>query len=497
MSDAWNRLQPHLRELHDLYSAIRLLHYDQAVSMPPRGAAGRAQAIATMESIAHDRLTDPELGELLEELRDAPLEDDHRASIRTLARDYEKATKIPRELVAALAEAGGLAYAAWTEARPADDFSILQPHLERMVSLKKQEADALGWQADRYDALLDMFEPELKTAEAEAMFAELVEGLAPLADKILANVDAAPAFLKSEYAVDDQEAFCQWLVERLGFDKTAGRLDTSPHPFTQHVGPGDVRQTTRYEKNAFFFAIYAAMHETGHALYEQGIPERLLGFPAGRIESLGLHESQSRLWENQVGRSRPFAEWVLPELTQRFPSHFASVTPDDLYEGVNHPERTLIRVSADEVTYNLHVALRFEIELALFRDQLEVADVPEAWNDAYERHLGIRPPNDRDGVLQDMHWSIGALGYFPTYTMGTLYAAAFFERAQQDLGSLDEQVAGDFVPLLQWLREKVHAQANLRPPQEIAASVTGERLSAAPFLRYIATKYGELYGVSV
>lgn len=495
MSAAWEQLLPRLREIDHLASAARLLHWDQAVMMPPAGGAARAAAIATLQGLLHERLTAPEVGGLLDDLAaEDSLDDDQRAHVRVFRRDYEKATKVPPDLVKALAELEGLAYQAWTEARPASDFGVLRPHLERLVELKKEQADALGWENERYDALLDPYEPGMTTAEVEAMFAELGEGLRPLVDEVLDSTPHPPDFLTRTYDPSKQEAFSQWLVQVLGFDTTAGRLDTSPHPFTAHIGAGDVRQTTKADPRDLMMSIFATIHETGHALYEQGIPERLLGLPASRPASLGLHESQSRMWENQVGRSRPFTEFMLPHLKEHFPEELGMLSPDDFYRGANHPRRTLIRVTADELTYNLHVALRFEIEIALFRDELAVADLPDAWDAGMEKHLGIRPESHGDGVLQDMHWSIGALGYFPTYTLGNLYAAAMFARARDDLPGLDDDLrGGDGSRLLAWLREKVHVHAYLRPAKEIGEDVIGAPLSARPFLDHVREKFTTLY----
>lgn len=495
MSTPWDRLLPRLREIDHLAAAVRLLHWDQAVMMPPAGAASRAGAIATLQGLLHERVTAPEVGGLLDELdADDTLDTDRRAHVRVFRRDYEKATKVPPDLVKELAELEGLAYQAWTEARPASDFGILRPHLERMLELKKEQADALGWEGERYDALLDTYEPDMTTAEVEAMFAALGDGLRPLVQEVIDSAPHLPEFLTRTYDAAKQEAFSQWLVQKLGFDTNAGRLDTSPHPFTAHIAGGDVRQTTKADPRDLMMSIFATIHETGHALYEQGIPERLLGLPASRPASLGLHESQSRMWENQVGRSSAFTEFMLPHLKEQFPDELGMLTPEGFYRGANHPRRTLIRVTADELTYNLHVALRFEIELALFRDELAVADLPDAWDAGMEKHLGIRPESHADGVLQDMHWSIGALGYFPTYTLGNLYAAAFFARARADLPDLDADLrVGDGSKLLAWLREKVHVHAYLRPAKEIGEEIIGGPLSADPFLDYVEKKFKTLY----
>ena len=494
MTPPWDALRARLRELEDFGIALRLMHWDQQVVMPPQGAAARARAIGTIEGAAHRLLAAPEIGELLQELSaDGSLDEVQRASARVLARDYDHATKVPEELVRELAEVRGHCYQAWTEARPADDFGILEPHLDRLVRLKKQEADALGWEDERYDALIDTYEAGTKTSDLSAMFDELVVGLGPLGDGAAEEKPEPPEFLFASYDDASQRAFCEWLVEVMGFDTSRGRLDTSPHPFTMHVAPGDVRQTIRTEPTGVLASIYAAIHETGHALYDQGIPAEYLGLPVGRVPSLGMHESQSRLWENQVGRSRPFTDFLLPHLKERFPDEIGMTEPDEFYRGVNRVGRTLIRVTADELTYNLHVALRFELELALFRDELSVADLPGAWNSGMERHLGIRPESDSDGVLQDMHWSIGAFGYFPTYTIGNLYAAALYERVERDLGNLDTALrAGDAPPLLEWLRGNVHRHGYMYEAPELIEMAVGERVTARPLLEYLERKYSEL-----
>lgn len=483
-----------MAELNDLFAALKLLQWDQSVSMPPRAAPARARVIATLESAAHRRLTDPAVGDLIDTLAARnDLDEVQAASVRVLRRDYDQATRVPDDLVRALAETRGLAYQAWAEARPADDFSILEPHLVRFVALKKEEADALGWEEERYDALLDLFEPGARTARIAAMFRDLVEGLGPLVDGALSRAGDAAALVGPAYDEGRQEDFCRWLVERLGFDAEGGRLDHSPHPFTIHIGPFDVRQTIRTDPSTPLSAVYAAVHETGHALYEQGLPPELLELPVGRVPSLGMHESQSRLWENQVGRSRAFTDFLLPHLKARFPDEMGMVSPEDFYRDVNRVERGLIRVTADELTYNLHVALRFELEAAMFRDELEVADLPEAWNQGMQDKMGVRPPDDARGVLQDMHWSIGAYGYFPTYTIGNLYAAAIWQRARADLGDVDDQLrAGETAPLLQWLRDKVHARAFFVDADALIAEVTGETVGAGPLLRYLEAKYADL-----
>lgn len=495
---AWDELLPKLRELADLQSAIALLHWDMAVNMPAGGAASRARAVATIETKVHEAFTSPDIGRLIETLSsDDALDDVQAATVRVVGHDYFRATKIPSDLVHELAKVGGAAYQAWTEARPAADFGLFEPHLAKLVQLKKEQADALGWEGHRYDALLDDYEPGTTTADVRALLNGLAEELGPLAAAVLDAAGNRPAFLSDSYDVDAQRRCSHWLTEALGFDFEKGRLDTSPHPFTMAVGPGDVRQTTGIYENDFSFSIYATIHETGHALYDQGIPDEFAALPQWKVPSAGMHESQSRLWENLVGRSRPFTDWLLPQLKEHFPTPLGTLDPEPFYRGINHPERTPIRVSADEVTYNLHVILRFELEQALIGNDLEVSDLPDAWDDGMQRHLGIRPADAAEGVLQDMHWSSGMFGYFPSYTIGNLYAAAFFQKACETLGGLNDEIRhGEFSRLLQWLRDEIHSHGYLYTAKELGERVLGEPLTHAPFIHHIRTKYSELYDIS-
>jgi carboxypeptidase Taq len=496
---AWDRLVSKLEELADIGRAGALMHWDQAVMMPPGGGPSRARGLATIESLLHARLTDPEMGELIDELQaDGSLDDDQKASLRILQHDYDRATKVPPDLVKEIAEVQGHAYQAWTEARPADDFSILEPHLDKLFRLKREEADALGYDGERYDALLDIFEPGMTTEEVAEMFTDLVAGLQPLNDKVLAVERTVPEWLVADYDEESQHEVCRWLVEALNFDRERGRLDSSPHPFTMGLIPSDVRQTTRAEKNNFLGSIYAAIHETGHALYEQGLPSEYADLPVGRAPSLGMHESQSRMWENLVGRSREFTAFLLPELKQRWANQLGMISPDEFYVGVNHAQRSLIRVNADELTYNLHVAIRFELERALLREDLSVSELPDAWDKTYEKTLGIRPPNRSDGVLQDMHWATGAIGYFPTYTLGNIYSAALFDKAESEIDGLREGFGqGETRPLLEWLRKNIHVEGYRYDARALAEKVTGGPITARPLLDYLTAKYSELYDITI
>lgn len=493
---AWEQLDERLAELADLGRALSLMHWDMEVMMPAGGAPTRSRSIATLEGMIHERIAHPDMGSLIGELEATNPDDaEKKATLRLLRRQYDKATKVPADLVKELAEVTSNAYHAWHESKEASDFAIFQPHLERIVELKKRYADALGWETERYDALFDDYEPDMKASEVEVIFDELVTGLADVIDPVIQAAGRPPDWLKGDFDDTKRVGFCDWLAQHVGFDGANGRLDTSPHPFTIQVGPRDVRQTVQRKGGPIVEAVFTTLHETGHALYDQGLPEG--DGPVADTPSLGIHESQSRLWENHVGRSRPFCEFVLPQLKERFPE-LGTLTPEEFFRGANHPERSLIRVEADELTYPLHIIVRFELELALFRDELSVADLPGAWDAAYEKHVGVRPPDHARGVLQDMHWSIGYLGYFPTYTLGTLYAAAFFAKANADLGGLDDDLRqGDCSRLLDWLRTNIHSKGHLKPATELARDVLGDGLSAKPFLEHVRSRYGELYDVNI
>ncbi len=494
---AYQRLKDRLATISDIRSAKSLLFWDQQTYMPKGGIASRAEQMATLSRLAHEMLVEAEAGRLLDSLGEPDPSTEEGALLRRARREYERATKLPAKLVAEITRTTALAEPAWVKAREEADWSLFAPHLEQIVPLKREAAEHLGYEDHPYDALLEGYEPGAKKAHLEKMFLELKEGIVPLARAVAEHKEyeedrAAPLY--GEFDEAEQEEFGKAVISAFGYDWGRGRQDRSVHPICINFGPGDVRVTTRFDEGWLAPALFGTMHEAGHALYEQGIPERLLGFPASRPASLGLHESQSRMWENQVGRSRAFTEFMLPHLKEHFPDELGMLTPEGFYRGANHPRRTLIRVTADELTYNLHVALRFEIELALFRDELVVADLPDAWDAGMEKHLGIRPESHDDGVLQDMHWSIGALGYFPTYTLGNLYAAAFFAEARADLPDLDEDLrAGDASALLAWLREKVHVHAYLRPAKEIGQEIIGGPLTAGPFLDYVGTKFKTLY----
>jgi len=495
----YDRLCKHSREVAILSSTQSLLGWDERTKLPPAGGDYRAEQMSYLAGLIHKQQTAPEVGAWLAELADSPLAADPHgdtgAVIVNLRRDYDRKTKLPQMLVEELAKLSVLGQQLWVEARKANDFARFRPLLERTIELKRQEAAAIGYEKEPYDALLDEFEPGAKTAEVAAALAGLREQLVPLVAAIATsprrpNLQA----LEGRYPIDLQEQFGRRCAAAIGFNFEQGRLDTTNHPFCAGTGPCDVRLTTRYDENNLSGSLFSTLHEAGHGIYDQGLRKEHYGLPTGEAVSLGIHESQSRMWENFVGRSRPFWEYFYPIAQQTFREALGSVSLDDFYFANNDSRPSLIRTESDEVTYNLHILIRFELELALINDELNVVDLPEAWHAKYHQYLGIQSPTDSDGVLQDVHWSSGAFGYFPTYSLGNLYAAQFFEKAQEDLGDLHRMFArGEFMPLREWLRKNIHAEGRRFPATELGRRITGRSLSHDALLRHLRGKFGPLY----
>jgi carboxypeptidase Taq len=408
-------------------------------------------------------------------------------------------TKVPPSLVEELARVTTQAQQAWEQAKKTNDFPTFRPWLEKVVALKRQEAEAVGYQGHPYNALIEEYEPGTTVDQLKELFAGLTAALVPLIRKIVDSPKKPNrSLLEREYPVDRQKIFAESAAVAFGFDFGAGRLDTTSHPFCSGVGPGDCRITTRYNPRFFSESFFGVLHETGHALYEQNLPAEHFGTPLGVACSFGIHESQSRLWENQVGRGRPFWDHFFPRLRQTFPTALADVSHNDFYFSINDVRPSLIRVEADEATYNLHIALRFELELALLSGNLTVSDLPSAWNERIEALFGLKVPNDSLGCLQDIHWSFGGIGYFPTYTLGNLYAAQLMMAARLKLGSEAKDEAfrrGDFSLLKDWLRLNIHQHGQRYRANELCRRATGSSLSSKPFLDYLTEKYGQLYGV--
>ena len=498
-NDAWNEVQRRMAEIRDYSGVIGLLSWDQETYMPPGGSEGRAYHLAAMQALVHERLSDPRLGELLDLAEGEAPDEWARASLRNLRRERDRAVKVPSELVRELAERQSRAVEAWRAARKESRFDQFQPHLERLLELKRRQADALGHDGERYDALLELYEPGMRVARLLPIFERLERELTPIVRTI---TEAPPPAGRWEmtgktFPVDGQWAFTLKILEWMGFDGARGRQDRSVHPFTGGTGPGDVRLTTKLLEDNPFPAIFGTIHECGHGLYEQGLPKGHERDFAGVAASMGLHESQSRLWENLIGRSLAFWERYLPELQRLVPAT-AGATPETFFAAVNRVERSPIRIEADEVTYNLHILLRFRLELAMLRGDLAVADLPAAWNEGMEKGLGIRPANDAEGVLQDIHWAWAEFGYFPTYSLGNLYAATLHAKMDEELGGVEAVIRrGELTRLRDWLGAKVHAVGHLYDAEEIVTRATGQGLVIEPFLAHVRGKYGPLYGVSL
>jgi carboxypeptidase Taq len=501
---AYDELRARLREAQTLISVGELLGWDQETLMPRKAAKFRAEERALLSRLAHEKATDPRLGELLAECEsDADLcaAPAIAANLREIRRTYDRSVKLPVELVAEMSEVASLATEAWREARERSDFSAFLPWLEKQIGLNRRKAECWGCAegGELYDALLDDFEPDTTAADVERIFRPLREELVPLIE-VLTGSPHQPS--DASFGVDlpreQQHAFNVALLARIGFDTDAGRLDTSTHPFSVGLGPGDTRITTRYRSDAFLDALGSTLHEAGHGLYEQGLPkESYVGQPLGEALGLGIHESQSRLWENHVGRSIEFCRWALPEMNRVFGDRFATLTAEDFYAAVNVVRPNLIRVESDEATYHLHIMLRFDLERAMLRGDLRPADLPAAWNERIRRDLGLQVPDDGRGCLQDVHWSLGAIAYFPTYTLGSLYAAQMWEAVVASKPELPGQIsAGNFDALLEWLRRNVHAHGRRYAAAEVCRRATGRPLGHGGLMRHLNSKLRPLYRVA-
>jgi carboxypeptidase Taq len=500
MSDALTELRERLAEIADLNAAGGLLGWDQQTMMPERAAPQRAEQLGTLGKLLHERFTDDAIGRLLDAAESAGVEPDSTdaALLRVTRRDWEKARRVPSALAAELARAGALGHQAWIEARERSDFALFLPALRRNVELKLRYVECFDGFDDPYDVLLDDYEEGMTSAEVDALFTELRAGLVPLIAAIAERteaVDAAP--LHGDFPVERQRALVSEVLRQLGWSADGWRLDEAAHPFATSFGTGDVRLTTRYDPSYVGMALYGAIHELGHGLYESQVDPALARGPLGEGVSLGVHESQSRLWENVVGRGRPFAGWLHGRLRETFPERFGDVSGEDFYRAVNKVQPSLIRVEADEATYGLHIILRFELERAMISGSVALEELPEAWNARMRQYLGVEVPDDARGVLQDVHWSGGDIGYFATYALGNLIAAQLWERARADLPGLDESLAaGDGSSLRAWLGEHVHRFGRTFPPRELVRRATGSAIRVEPFLAYLNAKLRPIYGLS-
>ncbi len=501
MQDKMNELKTRLAEVSDLGHASAVLGWDQQTYMPPGGGMARAQQLSLLRRLTHEKFTDDAVGHLLEELHadmaSLPYDSDDASLIRITKRDYDKARKVPAALVAEIAQASAQAFQAWQKAKPASRFADFAPFLQKNLDLKKQMAECLGYTDRIYDPLLDQFEPGMTTAHVERIFADVRNEIVPLVHAIAKKPNAVDdKFLHQKFPEQKQWDLGIAAVTLMGYPFERGRQDRAPHPFTTTFARDDVRITTRFIPNFFNAALFATMHEGGHALYNLGTRPELERTPLAGGASLGVHESQSRMWENLVGRSRAFWKFFMPRAKAAFPKQFQGIGAEKMYRAVNRVQPSLIRVEADEVTYNLHIMIRFELENALLENRVAVKDLPDAWNAKMQEYLGITPPNDEAGVLQDIHWSYGTFGYFPTYALGNFFAAQLFDQIRKDMPDLDARIErGDLKSLLDWLSVNIHTHGRKFTLDELAIKVTGEALQTRSFIAYLKTKFGDIYGI--
>ncbi len=498
VSDKMQQLLDLAAEIDDLGHIQALMGWDQQVYMPPNGAEERGLQSAALGKIVHEKFTSDEVGQLIadleEEVGDLNAETDEARSVKVAKRAYEKQTKVPLPMLMERIKATTMAHEAWVEAKTKSDFSIFQPHLEKIVDLTKQYADLFKPYDHVYDPLLDNFEPGMKTADVKKIFEELRPQQVTLLQAIAEKEAPDNSFLKQYYPEADQERFGRYVISQFGYDFKRGRLDVTAHPFTTSFGQGDVRITTRYLKDDAGSALFSTMHEAGHAMYEQGVPPKYRRHPLSGAASLAIHESQSRLWENLVGRSKEFWTFFYPSLQMLVPQYLGDVSLETFYRGINRVEPSMIRVEADEATYNMHIMLRLEIEIGLMEGTVEVKDLPEIWNTNMREYLGITPPNDAQGVLQDVHWSSGLIGYFPTYALGNLASVQLWDKLLEENPNVPDEIAkGNFETVLGWMRENVHQYGVKFEPQEIMLKATGSKITPEPYMAYLQKKYGEIY----
>jgi len=499
MQNKLNELKDRLREVYDLNSAAAVLSWDQATYMPSGGAAARGRQMAVLATLAQEKFTDPAIGKLLDALQSyaesQSYDSDDAALIRKARRDYEKKIKVPTKWVTKFSAHTAEIYQAWTEARPANNFKGVADLLKKTLDFSREYANFFPDYEHIADPLIDVLDPGMKASDIQRVFEDLRQQLVPVVKAITEQEMADDSPLRAGYAGSEQIAFGEGIARDFGFDFSRGRQDLSPHPFTTNFSIGDVRITTRIKENDLSDALFSTLHEAGHALYEQGIDPALEGTPLAGGTSAGVHESQSRTWENLVGRSRGFWQHYFPRLQERFPKQLSQVSLEAFYRAINKVSRSLIRTDADEVTYNLHVMLRFNLELQLLEGKLEIKDLPEAWHSRYQADLGVHAPGDVDGVLQDVHWYSGVIGgVFQGYTLGNIMSALFYDSALAAHPDLPEQIAqGKFDTLHNWLKSNLYRHGSKFTPNELVERISGGPLRIEPYIKYLKTKYGELY----
>ena len=487
-----------VKELSLIGSLTGIMGWDQETMMPPKGGKLRSEMMAFLSSQSHSRITDPEMGKLLSSLQSQNLTDEQAANVREVQQSYEKATKLPADLVEEKARHKSTSLRVWQEARSEDDFGKFLPYLEKTVELTCKTAECYGYEDNIYDALLDIYESGMTVKQLDPLFSGLRDAIVPLVKAVGESPNQPDtSFLDiGQFPEDKQREFSIKVAEGIGFDFDAGRMDTSTHPFCSGAGPNDVRFTTRYDEEFPFGCLYGVMHETGHGTYEQGLLEEHEGTPMGQAVSLGVHESQSRMWENMVGRSKEFWKYYLDDFKKCFPHLPNDLDVDTIHRAVNTVQPSLIRVESDEATYNLHIMVRYEIEKQLVNGNISVSDLPDFWNSKMEEYLGVTPPNNTKGVLQDIYWSMGAIGYFPTYTLGNLYAAQLYAAALADDPSIPSKIAkGEFRVLLDWMRSHIHIHGSKLKPADLITKATGKEPSSDDFIEYLTSKYSKIYNL--
>jgi carboxypeptidase Taq len=498
MSEKLEQLKERLGEVVDIGRAASVLSWDQQVHMPPGGNEARGQQLATLQKIAQEKFTSDEVGRLIEDLKQElnGADTDEAALVQVTARNYDKAKRVPPTFIAEQAIITAKAFEAWLEARAKSDFSIFQPHLERVVDLAHKYVSFFPPADHPYDTLLDNYERGMKTADVKAIFEGLRLRQVELIRAITSARQVKDAFLFKKFGEKKLMDFGEDVITKFGYDWSRGRQDKAPHPFETTFSVNDVRITTRYEPDNPMAMLFSSMHEAGHAMYEQGVDPSYERTPLAGGTSLAVHESQSRMWENLVGRSLPFWEHFYPAFKNIFASQLEGVSLRSFYKAINKVEPSLIRVNADEATYNLHIMLRLEIEIGMMEGTVAVRDLPEIWNTKMQEYLEITPPDDARGVLQDIHWSGGAIGYFSTYALGNLVSVQLWEKINQDIPNLNDQMRkGDFAELLNWLRRNIHRHGQKYEPQKLVEMVTGSRITPEPYVRYLTKKYSEIYGL--
>ncbi|MCD1294060.1 carboxypeptidase M32 [Methanocella sp. CWC-04] len=485
-----------VRDIGMLEQIGGLLSWDEQTYMPPGSFQQRARYNAVIAGVVHEKLTSQKMGKLIKALKKQKLSSDGEAILRNVERKYKRASSMPADLVKEITRTASLGMEAWVKARSDSDFKKLEPLLDRMIGLKFRETECIGYEDRPYDALLDEYEPGMKAGDIDLLFPRFLGKLKPIAEKILGETEPVDVIPPGTYPLEEQRKFIARLCSDIGFDMNCGRIDISAHPFTSGTG-SDVRITVKYDENNPAIAIFPALHETGHALYEQGFLEKYYHTPLADAISLGIHESQSRFWENVVGRSIYFWKYQYPKLQHTFPG-IGKMSPDAFHRYINRVKRSYIRIDADEMTYNMHIMLRYDVESAIFDGKLKTHEIPAFWNERFKNYLDIEVPDDASGCLQDIHWSIGAFGYFPTYALGNIYSAQLWDAAKRKIPGLEDRImAGDVSVLLDWLRKNVHRHGKRYDAKELIRRVTGETINEDHFIRYAKEKYGSIYGISL